>query len=301
MADKWAYTAYGRLRKTDVWNWFGPTDRRGFDPLVGGLYGTTNRAFLGNHNILDEGVHVLGFDGKNWLVGFMALPTSVLDANKYSRADYAVDYQGNRPIRFLHGYVSENSNLPDYLPKVDAEQFRAQHESKIIPLWDRSAKGEPIGSLTHERKVTPFEAIGDIVAIEQRLPADAIATLRDAQREARPIAIHFDPATNQWSEMGGFRSEVSRIQKLANDMERPASHATTSIAPTGNAEPVGNPAQGSGVAARSWIRRVWECPGGKLAIIGGTVALGALVGYWAYRARHGNKNDPSPIDNERAR
>ena len=43
--------------------------------------------------------------------------------------------------------------------------------------------------------------------------------------------------------------------------------------------------KGSRIAkpSRSWVAKFHELPkGGKIAIVGGTVVLGGLLGYWAF-------------------
>ena len=34
--------------------------------------------------------------------------------------------------------------------------------------------------------------------------------------------------------------------------------------------------------------------GGKMAIVGGTVALVGAIGYWAFKAKHSNKEQENP-------
>lgn len=208
---QWAYTALGRLKHHDMWDWFGPATTSWYDPLttcLHGGYGLSQPPAA----IQKLGTSVIGFDGTKWIAGYMGQPSSLLDAAKHSPERYAYDV-GNRPIRWLHSFVSDSADFPESIPLVDAAGFKELHEKYAVPLFDKSIANPDFRferTPNSGKTLTAFELARRPVALTEHLPADAIAALKKAHAEGKPIGIHYNAATKEWSIPPTFNQDIGR-------------------------------------------------------------------------------------------
>jgi hypothetical protein len=280
MADKWAYAAFGRLKNHDVWDWFGPDPiPRKPDNLVGSLYASARDGMGALHGAGPRvnHTHVIGFDGKNWLVGQVALPETFLDHKRYPPRIYNCDFVG-REVHFLQGYQSASPVFPDEIPSVDLTRAAQLHERNIIPLWDRSVSNE-YSDLP--KTVTPFESVRKSVSLSDHLPPEAIERLREAHAAGKPIAVRYDPQSKGWWQLKQFDRN---LQKETTESPKPQ--------PLPQAAPEAErAAEQSGKSFLEGFKKMH--PAGKTAIVGGSVALATLLGYWVYKVKHRDQRDLS--------
>jgi hypothetical protein len=279
MSNNWAYTAYGRTAADDFWEWFGPDAEK--DAVISALMGSTRGKSP------TKGINVIGFDGKNWFTGFAADLKEVLDPEKYDLERYGTDVLSGkgrgRKLDWLHGYTSESAQFPERIPLVDRQHYLDLHEKNVIPIWEHTPKQRWDGSVG--RTVTTFggvEAMHNPVSITGHVSEQAEALLREAHAAGKPIAIQYDAESKQWSRLERFE------ERFANDCSKPVAQAHVPTSSVGGAnKTVEN--------ARSWVARLWEHPsgGGKIAIVGGVVSLGALIGYWAFKSKQNNGQEAS--------
>ncbi len=278
----WAYSAFGRLARKDVWNWFGPTDPSQHDRLVNVLYETARdkaRECSALH-----GSSVIAFDGKKWFSGHFGLPSSALDQQRFLPKLYDHDAAG-RPIHFLHGYVSDHAGFPNAIPHVDRASFGGLHEQHIIPLWDKSLAGESEGL---RPQITAFDRTRATVPLAELMPANVVDMLQQAHSQGKPVAVLCDGTNNKWQALHSFEHDFRRRE----DMDRQLAQQRS----------IGSHANGAGPAPATpteeaillrpaenrltWVERFSQfSKGTKIAIIGGTVAVGALIGYWAFKTK----------------
>jgi hypothetical protein len=287
MTHNWAYTVFGALHKDDIWDWFGPADngsqqlsRKAYTALRDSLWGA-------DQSKLDSGCNIIGFDGKKWLVGRVALPSSALDAAKYPADKYACDRVG-RPIHVLHGYISDTAEVPARIPKINTKQFGELHERNMIPLWNKSLAAGEAGAFAHEsnyRTITDFQPASAEVGIFEHLPVEAVSELQAAHREKKPIALSYDTDSKKWSRITSFETQMEREAKSAAATAR--KHTGSEIrervlAGKPASMPIGP--KSADASNSGWLAKFKKMSlGGKLAVIGGTVAIGAVVGIWTFK------------------
>lgn len=264
MSETWAYTAHGRLSNHDQWDWFGPSPHTSL--FEAKLYSKGRQEII---DLRKKAGHVIGFDGKHWIVGQVALPETFLDNDKYPPNIYNYA-NGTRPVHFLHGYQSASGEFPERIPVLDQHTMAELHEKNIIPLWDRSVQDPHRIYKMAGRTATSFELLSQSVNIADHLPSEAIEELRRAGAERKPIAVLYDPKEEQWSRIAAFERE-NDLERLSREA-REATIKTIPDTPTveREVEQIG----------RSF-RNIH--PVGKIAIIGGSVALLSLIGYWVFR------------------
>jgi hypothetical protein len=278
MGDNWAYTTKGRLKNHDCWDWFGPSRK---EASVNKLYDAAREHFWSGEkrDVLNKGFNVIGFDGKQWMVGHIALPSAVLDSQAYPPLEYAHDHV-NRPVHFLHGFTSETSQFPEHLPLIDRQHFKELHEQHIIPIWKHSIENS---AADIERNLTSFKPDQEEAAIISHLPADAVDLLRKAHAQGRPIALQYESAGKNWTRLQGFENNIKRQAR------KESGESTTQAVGHARLSNTHGPSQDSAKRTEetttNWIAQVWEHPGGKLAVIGGTVCIGTLLGYWMFRTK----------------
>jgi hypothetical protein len=277
MGNGWGYTAKGRLRKDDKWDWFCPTETK--SRLEDVLFHSTRHEI---RDIVDkEGANVIGFDGKNWVLGFHAVPSAVLDQNKFPHDKYGCDTAG-RPLDWFHGFASESADFPERIPIVGRAHFKEMHETRIMPLWEQSmASSDGAWYGKDYKTMTSFETAIPTDSIASHLPQDAVDLLGQAHHQCKPIALHYNSETKRWSQIKRFEKdlgdrikyEAERDKSLA---DREAKDYASATAQQGSLETTIKEAE----ADKGWVASFQKIhPAGKLAIIGGTVALGGLIGY----------------------
>lgn len=281
-AVKWAYTSQGCIRRDQTIDLFGKgTPRR--TSLRSNIPDTLLAHTFSKGDLEKKCRNLIAFDGKSWLAGAMALPAAVLDLEQYPKELYSYEArkfpdQMERPCHFLHGYESKSSHFPESIPLVDAQHFKEMHEKHIIPLWENNIKDPTCRA---PKTVTQFQPAHAEVALTQHLPEDAISLLRNAHKTSTPILIEYDMETKRWANIAHFEKQISHVRKLFHK----------EALENGLVNPAAALAKGEG-----WISRMWAHSGGKAAIIGGTVALGAVVagaGYWILKSK--------PENNEKSR
>jgi hypothetical protein len=264
MSNNWAYTAFGATPVHEFAEHFGPSVEKAYT-LSSAISTATREAFSQQREILHHGRNLIGFDGKNWIVGRMALPLN-------PQGRMALDAHG-REMHFLHGYSSESSGFPERIPIVDMQHYNDLQQKHIFPIW-----GKWGDESIRPKSTTGFAPAHAEIAISEHLPQEAIDVLKQAHGEGKPIALHYDAVSKQWSNVEGFERRIRRnADQLAKLAPKPhVSSANNAAADT--AKKAAEPTKG-------WVAGVWKHRGGKLAIIGGTVAFGALVGYWVFKSK----------------
>lgn len=257
MTDKWAYTVMGAIREDQRWDVFGSTASRAYDSAAAGVYGAMANSSL-NNSVLRRKLHkqccnAIAFDGRKWLVASLALPSVVLDPIKYPEKLYAYD-KVNRECYFLHGYESETSHFPDRIPVMDSRHFRELHESNVIPLWNHYLANE---STSVTKTVTSFRPVHAEIPIEQHVPKAAIELLRRSHWAGKPIAVEYEVGSAKWAVLEDFTNNIG------NHIKTPT-------------------------VTEAWSGRLASIKASHLAILGGTVMLGAVGAYWLF-----NKSRPS--------
>jgi hypothetical protein len=275
MTDKWAYATYGALRNDDVWDFFGPRQHPGTEGHLYAAVRKNNRALFEANNTISA----IGFDGHEWYVGHMALPAAVLDPTQYDRYLYSYD-TARRPTYWLHGYVSESSALPMKIPLVDREHFHDLHLKHAVPLWNISiSEGKStFASKRQHKTITSFGPVERMVSLSDQLPKEACAALKEAHTAGRPIAIQFDSVAKTWAPLDIFQRSIKDLKQLRERaMEVGLPTATQTLPQEQVAEQK---------VTRGLLDRLLKMPlRAKLAIVGGTAALGAVIAYCSYAAR----------------
>jgi hypothetical protein len=264
MSSNWAYTAFGATLGEEFAEHFGPSAETAYTSSAA-ISSSMREVFSDQRDLLHRGRNLIGFDGKNWIVGRIALPFN-------PEGTMASDPFG-RHMHFTHGYTSQTSLFPGTFPYVDIQRYNELQRTHIFPMW-----GKWGDSSIRPKTITEFAPAHSEIPISKHLPPEAIDILKHAHGEGKPIALHYDAESKQWSKIEGFEK---RINRYADQLASKPSVASTTHA-----------AEDTAKNAKSFVSRVCEHPGRKLAIVVGTVALGAsLVGvsWWAFKSKQQNK------------
>lgn len=146
--------------------------------------------------------HFIGFDGERWLFGHCGLPNSYLDATKYPEDIHSYELASNggrgRPLYWMHGYISQDASLPEHIPQLAPSTLEKLHETHILPHWVETDYGKARAVIRSQ-----YEPIQEIshTKLDTYLPPDAVASLKKAHAEGKPIMFAYDAATRNVTDL----------------------------------------------------------------------------------------------------